>query len=245
MAFCIVAPAASCSTQAALLGVGIALLIAIFALFLRLALLERMLIIPVLRRVQVLSLRIGLVVPMFGIIGIFMMAFPHDLGILEFLQALAEGYCFYCFFKMVLLAAGPDEMVRQIIKASPDTGCLLVNYPIWSTCQHHPSCLTAIRTAFLQFLFARPLFVLIAGIFELKNEQTPDPSTFALYRLFTVLGILSLVATLPAIVRVYDVLARYMPELSPGKKVVFVKVSWGVRGWTDWQREGEAEFPPG
>ena len=225
--FCIEVPdRTDCATQKALLGVGIALACAVWLLFFRMALMEKKQAQATVFVVQVLSMRIALVVPMFAIITIFCIAFPQAMKILESLQACSEGFCIYCFFKMLLYAVGPDSVVKNVIQNSPDVGCLGFNsYPLWASCQAQPWCLPLMRVAFLQFLFVRPIFILLAGIFEIKNHNSPSPENYALFRLFVALGVLSLVGTLPAIVRLYDVLGRYMPEISPGKKVIFVKVS--------------------
>ena len=225
MSFCLPG-STSCEAQTALLAVGVVLAILVWILYVRLILNERRNVLDPIYRIQVLSLRIGLVVPIFAVIAVFSIAFPEALAILEFVQAAAEGYAIYCFFKMVLFSVGPDRIVRQIIKNSSATGCLVFSFPLWAVCQRQPACLSIIRFAFLQFLFLRPLWLLLAGIFELKYRRSgdSDQGAFALFRFFVAMGVAGLVLTLPAILRVYETLARHMPEIAPGKKVIFVKV---------------------
>lgn len=225
MSFCLPG-STSCLDQAVFLAVGVVLAITIWFLYVRLILNERRHVLDPIYRIQVLSLRIGLVVPMFAVITVFSIAFPEALPILEFVQAAAEGYAIYSFFKMVLFSVGPDRIVRQIIKNSTSTGCLVFSFPFWAVFQRHPACLSIIRFAFLQFLFLRPIWILLAGIFELKYRRSgdSDQGAFALFRFFVAMGVAGLVLTLPAILRVYETLARHMPEIAPGKKVIFVKV---------------------
>jgi Organic solute transporter Ostalpha len=185
-----------------------------------------------LRRVLVLSHRIALVIPAFALISIVAYIVPEGLPVLTSAQALAEGAALWAFFKMIVHAVGPDDVCVRLIQASPAVGCLIVKYPMWRQCQQSASCLRLMRETFLQFFLLRPVLMLIEGAFEIKYLQTHDMKLYSLSTLFNALAIISLVITLPAIVRIYEIFGALMPELGCLKKVIFVKTfifAWVVQ----------------
>ena len=129
----------------------------------------------------------------------------------------------WSFYKMIVHAVGPDDECVRLIQASPAVGCLIVKYPVWRRCQSSTLCLGVMRETFLQFFLLRPVLMLLEGAFELNYLETKRKESYTLTSLFNALAIISLVVTLPAIVRVYEIFGALMPELGCLKKVIFVK----------------------
>jgi hypothetical protein len=65
--------------------------------------------------------------------------------------------------------------------------------------------------------------MLVEGAFEINYLETKRKESQTLSSIFNALAIISLAITLPAIVRVYEIFGRLMPELGCLKKVIFVK----------------------
>lgn len=226
--FCISTPDRSstgCDAQLAMLVTSCVFVIITFFLFIRFLVQERSMMREPVYRIQILSLRMCTIFPLFSAISFLTFMLPKYFIVFESLYALAEGLCVYCFFKLIIYCAGTNDAIRELIKASKETGCLGSKIPLWRSCQAHPMCLSSINVIFLQFLFVRPLLILSAGIINLTyGYQAADETLPNLFRFFVVSSIISLVITLPAVVRVYEMIGKSRPEISPLKKAVFVKL---------------------
>jgi len=178
-------------------------------------------------RVQILSLRICLVVPLFTIAAIASYVWPVASPVIGAAQALFEGYALLSFFKMSVYFVGSDDKVEEMIADSDST------WPCFYSCQKGNThvCYLAMRYAFLQFLLLRPLLELVAGLFDVDYEsryqqkQTASIDlSYLLFRLFSALGIISLVLTLIPLLRVFHIFYAVLRPLSPLRKVFFIKL---------------------
>ena len=230
--FCVVSSATSvtlsCDTQSILLVLCTILWAIIICIYLAFAANGRNHTTQGTLHVELMVIRMPLVLPVYATLTVFAYCFPFYLPIIEFFETGMEGYCIYCFFKLVMFAVGSEALAADMIRDSSKTGCLCFKFPLWARAQQQPHYfLWMIKWGFLQFLFLRPLFVLCEGLVDVlaPMDDTGKHSyeSAALQRLFAVLAALCLVAILPCIMRMYVIFSEALQHLQLGRKVLFIK----------------------
>jgi len=194
----------------ALVIIAVIFVVAILINFTRLLLAEKPEI--VYPKVQILSLRVAAMVPMFAIISLFGYVWPESLDILEAVEAWCEGYCIYCYFKFLTFYIGGKSRIIKLIQDSPHRWWCL---PFQSS---HPGVFyDMLKILISQFLFLRPFLVLIAGIADMLTGRSP------LFVAFTALYIISLVAAMAALIISYHLFGEHTKPLLPLRKILFIK----------------------
>ena len=163
---------------------------------------------------KILSLRMALLVPLFSIISIISYANPGSIPIMEFFEALIEGYCILSFYKMlfITLPTVTGKSTLSIYKDTPHSG-------IFDKChkENTECCKNTVTILLYQFFLIRPILVLLAGIGEMHHNEE-------MYKAFTALQIISLVSAMIALLRSYHITIDYCaPEFNLTRKVIFIK----------------------
>ena len=217
----------ACSGAVALLVIGTILTVVTIFNYVQLALRDKQSDRCLHPRVQILNLRLALIVPMFSVIALFSLAFPVATFVLEAFEALVEGCCLYCFYRMLSISAGGDaETVTAIANYGTGHVDLATVICCWAyPCINHIqskyplALLKIIKWSIFQFFAVRPIFVLIAGIFEQRTGSRFNHITL----IFIALYIASLILALASLLRFYHFTQAITVGLKPVLKIVFVK----------------------
>lgn len=121
-----------------------------------------------------------------------------------------QGYAIYCYFALVVVYCGGKEAVYDLIKSSHHTK------PCYASCQQNTpqQCFQAINALLIQFMFVRPIFVLMHGVVHDHD----------LGQVFRFLSVLSLIVGMLGLLRIYHILAEHAKEMDATGKIVFIKV---------------------
>ena len=182
-------------------------------------------------RAQILSLRLAAIIPLFNVLLVFTFVFPAGVFVLEALEALVEGFCIYCFYKMLAMYSSEKaDLKRLVLDFSKDHPgnidmatvlCCCFSSCIRSAQDRNPELFMAVvKICMFQFFTFRPIFVLIAGVFEMLAESRTNRITIA----FIILHIASLLLTMSALLRFYHIVASVTTQLKPFRKLVFIKL---------------------
>ncbi len=167
-------------------------------------------------QVQVQSLRIAGILPLFGALFLLKFIFAKYDTFIDIGVSFFEAYCLYSFYKMQILYLGSHNNVLEALR---HTKHHFLCGDGWET--DHPERVLQISHAMLlQFLFVRPFFVLAQGVLELFQHSRSSP----LFILFTVLQLLSTVLGLGALLRLSLALAHATERLRAMRKLAFLKV---------------------
>lgn len=197
-------------TLPAMLGVGCTFMCISWANFGRTIMLERNNISSV--KIQVLSMRIALVLPFLAINYVFKFVWPVVLPILTAAEDLVEGYCLYCFFRMmvecVALTPGGQRVLADTLAPTAPT---LHSYGFLSR-------------AVLGLLCIRPFLDLVAGVCETEMDVLgTHTKLYDLYTIFSVLQALMLVLGAVGLLRSYQKFSPHCGEWPVLSKLLFVK----------------------
>lgn len=126
-------------------------------------------------RVQILSTRTALCLPTYAFLIWVSLLAPELAPIMEVPIAIAEGFTLYSFFGMLVAnCGGADNTLQEMTSANrtsccccPDSKNLFYN---------------KVKRALWQFLFIRPVVILVAVIFEYSHVQI-------LYLLFMIVAL--------------------------------------------------------
>lgn len=199
------------STLYLLLIISVVLCLCTVGLFIRLVYHEkRHFVFP---RVQIMNLRVAAILPGFSIISLVAFLFPYWMPILEAFEALIEGYCIFCLFKMLVIFVGNTESItNEISNKSIDVNA-------FSFCQKNSprKCFRMIQLQMVQFFTLRPILVLIAGLAEMLNWPRQ------VYLGFTVLYVIALFTAMIALINFYRSIKELTAPLNPLRKFLFVK----------------------
>ncbi len=167
-------------------------------------------------RLQVLSTRCALALPIYATIVLFSLLYPHTFFALEVVVSLFEGYSFYCYFAFVVTnLGGPNSAVttmkengRQLCCSCccPEDRAAVYNRTLWN--EWH-------------FIFTRTLVVLIATIFKAFGNE----------KVFVVLSIIAfaiLVNGVMSVVNFYENVMNECANLKGILKFLVIKVSVGL-----------------
>jgi hypothetical protein len=163
---------------------------------------------------KILSLRMALLVPLFSIIAIISYVDPSSIPVMEFFEALIEGYCILSFYKMLFITL-PTVTGKSTLSIYKDTN----HAGLFDTCHKNNTecCKNTVTILLYQFFLIRPILVLIASIGELNHDE-------GMYQAFTALQIISLISAMIALLRAYHITIEYSaPEHYLTRKVIFIK----------------------
>ncbi len=163
---------------------------------------------------KILSLRMALLVPLFSIIAIISYADPSSIPVMEFFEALIEGYCILSFYKMLFITL-PTVTGKSTLSIYKDTN----HAGLFETCHKNNTecCKNTVTILLYQFFLIRPILVLLAAIGELNHDE-------GMYKAFTALQIISLISAMIALLRAYHITIEYSaPEHYLTRKVIFIK----------------------
>lgn len=177
-------------------------------------------------RVQIMSLRMAMLVPAFGLLSFISFIIPSGLFVIEAAEALVEGYSIYCFYKMVSFYVGDKTKILTTIQnysTSRKHYDILDFICCWINMVQHraPKLFSSIlHTCFFQFVTIRPILVLLAGIFEIKTGSRRNSITV----IFIALYVISLIVAMFALLRYYHILETIdISEVRPISKALFIK----------------------
>jgi len=163
---------------------------------------------------KILSLRMALLVPLFSIIAIISYANPGSIPIMEFFEALIEGYCILSFYKMLFLTL-PTVTGKSTVQIYKDTH----HSGVFDKChkENTECCKSTVTMLLYQFFLIRPILVLLAGIGEIHHNEK-------MYKAFTALQVISLISAMIALLRAYHITIEYCAsEFNLTRKVIFIK----------------------
>lgn len=168
------------------------------------------------RNIRILNCRLGLIVPLYGLLFLGILIIPHYWNFFEIGISFIEGYCIYCFYKMLAFRIGSKEEVILLIEVSPYT------QPCCQTCQQKtPKCCYNIIEIFLiQFFIFRPFLFLFIALIELSPSHDEYNSILTFLSLLTTI---SLIFAMIALLRSYNFLSEHTKGLLPAQKVLFIK----------------------
>jgi hypothetical protein len=166
------------------------------------------------RITRILNCRLGLIVPAYGFLFLGILILPAYWEFFEVGISFTEGYCIYCFYKMLQFHVGNREEVLNLIESSDYTK------PCCSICQKKaPKCCHyVIEICLVQFFTLRPFCFLMAAILEHYFEDGP------LVQLLTISTIISLVVAMICLLRSYNFMIHATKSLAPTQKVLFIKL---------------------
>ena len=198
------------STVPALLGVGVGFLCITWINFARLISIERQHIRNV--KIQVLSLRIALVIPFLSFNYLMKYVWPIALPIFTAGEDFVEGYCLYCFFRMLVeISACSPGGQQALADALAPTAPTLQSY-------------TFLSRAVLGLLCVRPFLDLVAGVTETEMDVRGERGRlYDLYTIFSVLQALSLALGAVGLLRSYLKFAPHCGDWPVLRKLLFVK----------------------
>lgn len=161
-------------------------------------------------QLQILSLRVAMIIPIYSILTALMLIQPAYAYYFEAVAVLCEAYAIYCYFALIVMYCGGKERVYDLIKNSQHT------QPCWASCQQNTpkQCFQTINVLLLQFIFVRPIFVLLHGV-------VPNHNLGSLFRL---LSVVSLVIGMLGLLRIYHILAEHAKKMEATAKIVFIKI---------------------
>lgn len=165
------------------------------------------------RNVRVLNTRLALIVPAYALLFLLIFCFPHHWEFFEVGISFTEGYCIFCFYKMLKFHVGSKEKTVELIVSSDHTA------PCCYSCQKNRPhcCYNVIDVCLIQFFTLRPMFFLVCAIAGISSSHSP------IIQLFEILTIISLIVAMISLLRIYHFLIHHAEILSPTKKVLFIK----------------------
>jgi hypothetical protein len=166
------------------------------------------------RNVRILNCRLALIVPVYGLLFLGILIIPHIWDFFEVGISFVEGYCIYCFYKMLSFRVGNKADIVDLIQESDYTR------PCCASCQKKSPrcCYSAIEILLIQFFTLRPFLFLMIAFIELGD----DPSE-QLLQLLTILTVVSLVVAMIGLLRSYNFMVEKTRALLPAQKVLFIK----------------------
>lgn len=159
-----------------------------------------------------LNSRLAIIVPGYAFLFFCILLFPEYWEFFEAGISFIEGYCIFCFYKMLKFHVGSKEATVQYIEQSNYT------QPCCYSCQKKSPhcCYGFIDIALTQFCTVRPALFLLAAIIGLKGESS-------ILAVLEILTIISLIVAMICLLRVYNFLIQHTTILAPTQKVLFIK----------------------
>ena len=140
-------------------------------------------------RIQVLSTRTALFLPVYSIIMWISLVAPNAYLPLEIVIAFAEGYSFYCFFGMVVKnLGGPDGAILSMEVSGRQPYCLCC-------CPDTPTkFFNRVRNSLLHVFITRSMFVLASSVcLMISNGNGAKGLVFVLGLTFAIIALAFLV----------------------------------------------------
>lgn len=165
-------------------------------------------------RVQVLSTRCALMLPSYAVLIFIAVCKPKIIEIMEVPIAIAEGFSFYTFFDMLITNLGGSEStIREMIAYGKDPCCCCPSSPI--------KFFKRVKWALFQFLFVRPIVVLLAAIFNYADVK-------ALFLVFTFIAVFQFLFGFGSLALFYENVYTQSGNINATLKIILLKVSVGV-----------------
>lgn len=180
---------------------------------------------PSTQRIQILSTRTALFLPIYSVIIWVSLVAPVLYVPLQVPTALAEGYCFTCFFAMVVEnLGGPDEAVAVMEESG--------RQPLVPCCCPPTPRLFFMRVqgSLFHFLWTRTVVVLVSVVctFVSKHSQTYADPAFVASLVLTVASFALLVNGFGSLVMFYEMVMAESTNLLATAKIVLLKISVGL-----------------
>jgi hypothetical protein len=189
-------------------------------------------------RLQVLSSRCGLCLPVYGLIVLISLVYPESFFALEVVVSVFEGYSFYCFFAFVVTNLGGPESAVKIMKDNGKPLCV----PTYCCNCCCPEDRTDVYNKTLwnewHFVFSRTIIVLIATIFKGTGTKTGKQ----LFVILSVIAFFVLVNGVMSVVNFYENVMNDCANLKGIMKFLIIKVSVGLLVFQTIVTEGVIEF---
>ena len=177
------------------------------------------------QRIQILSTRTALFLPIYSIIIWVSLVAPVLYVPLQVPTALAEGYCFTCFFAMVVEnLGGPDETVAAMVESGrrPLIQCC---------CPATPRLFfQRVQGSLFHFLWTRTVVVLVSVVctFVSKHSQTYADPAFVASLVLTMASFALLINGFGSLVLFYEVVISESSNLLATGKIILLKISVGL-----------------
>lgn len=162
-------------------------------------------------KIQTLILRLALMVPSYMMIFVFVFFYPEYYSLFEVFESIVDGYCIYCFYRVVILAGGGWAHT-----------CAYLKDPTWNVCicwqRSNPLSFMRVTQFFLeQFLIFRPLLMIGKAVGDLVYND------FEIVVIFQILSMLDLGLTLMFLFTFLHAMVDRVSYIKPIRKVIFVK----------------------
>jgi len=176
-------------------------------------------------RIQLLSTRTAIFLPVYSVIIWVSLVAPILYVPLEVPTALAEGYCFYCFFTMVVTnLGGPSETVAVMEETGrrPLCPCCCPSTP--------PRFYKRVQSGLFHMLWTRTAVVLASAVCTMvaHKSQTYHNPAFLASLILTVCSLLLLINGFASLVLFYEVLMSESTNLLGTCKIILLKISVGL-----------------
>jgi len=175
-------------------------------------------------RIQTLSTRTAIFLPVYSVIIWLSLVVPVLYVPLEVPTALAEGFCFYCFFTMVVAnLGGPCETVILMEARKPSCcSCCCPSTPVLF--------FKRVQAALFHVMWTRTAVVLASAICTLvaHSSQTYRNPAFLASLILTVLSLALLVNGFGSLILFYQMIMEESSNLLGTSKIVLLKISVGL-----------------
>ena len=176
-------------------------------------------------RIQVLSTRTAIFLPVYSVIIWLSLVIPVLYVPLQVPTALAEGYCFYCFFAMVVQnLGGPNETIAVMEESGrkPLIACCCPPTPLLF--------FKRVQRALFHFLVTRTVVVLVSAIctFVSKRSQSYHDPAFLISLILTIFSFALLINGFGSLVLFYEVVMAESTNLLGACKIILLKISVGL-----------------
>lgn len=179
---------------------------------------------PTTLRILTLSTRTAIFLPVYSVIIWLSLVVPVLYVPLEVPTALAEGFCFYCFFTMVVAnLGGPCETVILMEERKPlCCSCCCPSTPVLF--------FKRVQAALFHVMWTRTAVVLASAICTLvaHSSQTYRNPAFLASLILTVLSLALLVNGFGSLILFYQIIMEESSNLLGTSKIVLLKISVGL-----------------
>lgn len=159
-------------------------------------------------QLQILTLRVATVIPLFAVLEYVTIIWPEYFPIFETVESFVEAYCIYCYFALLVMYCGGKERVMMLMRETEAGGCQ-------SCTRDTPDCCyETINLLLLQFVVVRPILNLLYALTEMNGKENVTLRT---------LMTISLVIAMIGLLRIYKILRPHTQAMDATSKVLVIK----------------------
>ena len=178
-------------------------------------------------RVQVLSTRVALCLPLYAILLYIALLDAEAYEALMVVVTVIEGYAFYCFFSLLVInMGGPTETVRAMKQDNNTLCCIKMCCAPCSCCC--PKDITKFYNQASMLIWHFMITRSIVICFGAVCFYTGTTVGHALYVVSALVGFVMLVSALLSLVNLYENIYKYCLNINGVGKLLLLKVSVGT-----------------